>query len=148
MFTNRPISWYIRFVLGPLLFASIVTIGIEVMSWIPLFVSFTLMFSIPIAWLVKFIGAGIVGYKTCQEDKDALQAMIGGVIYGIGIGLTIVILGFVRKLLGVPSDFFGIFGGFDIFFRMGTEMISGAIFAAVGAVLSGGTFERIKKINQ
>lgn len=145
MFTIRPISWYIRFVLSPFLFASIVTIGIEVMAWVPLFDSFTLMFSVPIAWLVKSCGAFIVGYKTCQEDKDAVQAIIGGVIYGIGIGLVIVMLSFMRKLLGVQSGFFGVFGGFDVFFRIGVEMIGGAIFSAVGAVLAGGTFESIKK---
>lgn len=145
MFTIHPISWYIRFVLTPILFASIATIGIEVMTWLPLFVSFTLMFSVPLIWLIKSCGAFIVGYKTCQEDKDAVQAIIGGVIYGIGIGVVVLALSFVRKLLGVQTEFFGVFGGFDVFFRIGVEMIGGAIFSAVGAVLAGGTFESIKK---
>lgn len=145
MFTIRPISWYIRFVLSPLLFASVVTIGIEVISWLPVFVSFTLMFSIPLIWLVKSTGAFIVGYKTSQEDTNAIQGVVGGIIYGIGIGIVVLLLSFMRKLLGVQTEFFGVFGGFDVFFRIGVEMIGGAIFSAVGSVLAGGTFESLKK---
>ena len=144
MIFERTIRWYISFITQPFFVAAAILLLIEASYRIPSMTWFSLTLATPLSWLVRLGGAGYVGYSIGRDTKHVYAAATGGALFGIPMGILYFIFSALRRLTLAGPNFYGIFGGFDVFFAVISEAIICAFFAAVGAVLAGAQLRSIE----
>lgn len=137
MIFGRSLSWYFTFVRQPLIIAAAALLIIEASYRIPSFTWFSLTLATPVSWLVRLGGAGYIGYLIGGDTKKIYPSVVGGILFGIPMGILYFIFSALRRLTLAGPNFYGIFGGFDVFFAVISEAIVCAFFAGIGAVLAG-----------
>ena len=145
MVFGHTLSWYVRFIRIPLLVAGIILIALELAGRVSRLVGISLALATPISWLVTLAASMYVGQQIGKTEHRLFQSMVGGALLGIGIGIVHVGISIFRKITYVRPELFGIFGGFDIFFLVGSEIIITSFLASVGAILVGAQVEDIKQ---
>lgn len=143
MILGKSFLWYVRYIAKPFLAATVVLIGLELISNFFYASFFSLVLSTPLSWLVKLTASFIIGYSICQSERRVLQAIAGGILLGFGIGIVSIGIN-IYRLLTLKPNLFGFFGILDIFFIVLNEVIIGAFFAAVGGILAGGRLEKLE----
>ena len=141
MIFEKDFNWYFSFVKKPILVVGGWIILFGLLSKIPLIGWIFILISLPITWLLKFAGAGYVGFITVKKQKGTnLQALASGGIFGIGIGLASALLNlfiiYLRpNLLSFVSNSVGFLTTILV------EAITGMIIAFIGSIIAGNSSE-------
>lgn len=143
MVFGHPLSWYVQYIRLPLLIVATILILLEIISRIAQLTGLSLALGTPLSWLVKLGAAYAVGAGIGRAERRIYQSLVGGGLLGIGIGIISVAISVFRKITYVQPELFGIFGGLDIFFIIGSEMIITSFVAVVGGVLAGAQLEEV-----
>ncbi len=128
---------YFRAVRKWFLAVGCILIALEFLSRVPIFTQFSLILATPIILIAKGAGAFFIGHRMVQAKKLLPDATIAGMLYGVGIACIVLGIMILRKISFLQPEFFGIFGGFDFIFLFGSEILSGALFSAIGGIVAG-----------
>lgn len=137
MILGKDLSYYIKIIQTPLLVVGGWLIFISMIGVIPFLGWFVALVSLPLNWLLKLGASFYVGYKTVKTNRQLLEGLVSGGLFGIGVGIASIFVSLFRLTIH-PTLGRAVLGIFGLVFILVGEVIFGSIVAFIGGVIAGG----------